>query len=145
MDISKLSYTEKEQLAKNPNTPVEVLAALAKDDDYYVRCGVARNANTPVGTLAELAKDEATVVRMWVASNPNTPVGSLMVLAKDEDYGVRWSVAENPNTPVEELAAVLSVELRGNWRKDTLRLVFNHRNSTDTIKAIIKTVFPGVQ
>ena len=54
-------------------------------------------------------------------------------------------LAQNPNTPVEVLAAVLSVELRGKWNKYTLGFIFNHKNSTDTIRAIIKTVFPGVQ
>ena len=119
MDISKLSYEKKIQLAKNPNTPVEVLAALAKDEDYYVRYGVARNPNSPVGVLAELAKDEYSYIRYWVA--------------------------DNPNSPIEALAVLLSVELQGNWDKYTLKAIFNHLNSTDTIRAIIKTVFPGVQ
>ena len=119
MDISKLNTYEKEQLAQNANTPVAELAALAKDDDYRVRC--------------------------WVAQNPNSPIEALAALANDDDSGVRYYVASNPNSPIETLAAILQLELRGNWRKDTLRLVFNHRNSTDTIKAIIKTVWPGVQ
>ena len=93
MDISKLSYEKKIQLAQNANTPVAVLAALAKDEDPYVRREVA------------------------------------------------W----NPNTPVEALAEVLSVELRGNRRNDTLRYIFKHKNATDAIRAIIKIVFPGVQ
>ena len=118
MDISKLTTNKKEQLAINPNTPVEALAELAKDDDYNVRSGVA-----------------------W---NPNTPVAILSELAKDGDYGVRYEVAKNHNTPVEALAEILQLELRGDFDKYILRLIFNHKNSTDAIRAIIRTVCPGV-
>ena len=63
------------EVAKNPNTPIEILKDLATDDDYYVR---------------------------WeVAENPNTPVETLKVLATDKNGGVRWGVAYNPSTPIE--------------------------------------------
>jgi hypothetical protein len=35
------------ELAKNPNTPAETLAELAKDRDWYVRICAASNPNTP--------------------------------------------------------------------------------------------------
>ena len=119
MDISKLTTNKKLQLARNPNTPVGVLAELAKDDYWRVRYDVA-----------------------W---NPTTPVGALMVLAQDDSDGVRRGVAWNVNSTVEALATLLQLELRGKLRKNTLDFIFNHKNSTDTIKAIIKTVFLGVQ
>ena len=114
MNIRKLSKYDKEYLARNLNTSVETLAALAKDEDSYVRLGVA--------------------------SNPNSPVGTLATLAKDDYWRVRCYVAENANSTVEILAAILQLELRGNWRRGILDGIFNHRNATDTIKAIIKTV-----
>ena len=40
--------------ARNPNTPVDVLAELAKDSDCDVRITVARNPNTPAEVLAKL-------------------------------------------------------------------------------------------
>ena len=44
-------------VARNPNTPVDVLMELAKDSDIVVRRRVACNSNTPVDVLIELEKD----------------------------------------------------------------------------------------
>jgi hypothetical protein len=71
------------EVAKNPNTPVEVLKELAKDEDYRVRQEVARNPNTPAEVLKELAKDINYKVRREVARNPNTPGEILLDLAKE--------------------------------------------------------------
>ena len=38
---------KKLELASNPNTPVETLSELAKDEDGLVRRSAARNQNTP--------------------------------------------------------------------------------------------------
>ncbi len=70
-DVLSLSYDEKCELARDPNTPVETLKVLATDKDYCVRCGVARNPNTPPETLNVLATDEDSWVRCAVARNPN--------------------------------------------------------------------------
>ena len=40
------------------------------NSDYIVRCLVARNPNTPVDVLTELAKDRDCDVRRNVAGNP---------------------------------------------------------------------------
>ena len=40
--------------ARNPNTPAEALAELAKDSDWNVRINAARNPNTPAEVLAKL-------------------------------------------------------------------------------------------
>jgi len=96
-DVLLLSYDEKYELARNPNTPVETLKVLATDESYSVRSWVARNPNTSPETLKVLATDEVYGVRSGVAQNPNTPVETLKVLATDEDYSVRYRVAQNPN------------------------------------------------
>jgi len=43
-------------MARNVNTPVEVLVVLAKDQDAGVRAGVAENVNTPVEVLVLVAE-----------------------------------------------------------------------------------------
>lgn len=43
-------------VARNPNTPVDVLMELAKDSDIVVRRRVACNSNTPVDVLIELER-----------------------------------------------------------------------------------------
>ena len=94
-------YYVRHWVAKHPNTSVETLKVLATDKDYDIRCGVAKNPNTPTETLKVLATDGDWNVRYGVAQNPNTPVETLNVLATDEHYYVRYGVARNPNTPVE--------------------------------------------
>jgi hypothetical protein len=109
-DVSKLSRQERKDLARNPNTPPEVLTILARDEDYWVRCGVARSPNTPPETLTILARDKDWGVRCGVAWNPNTPPEILTFLARDEDWNVRCRVAENPNTPPEILTVLAQDE-----------------------------------
>jgi hypothetical protein len=95
-------------VARNPNTPPEVLIALAGHKDEYVLRGVAENPNTPpeaLAALAALSKPKDEYVRRGVARNPNTPPEALIALAKDTEY-VRRGVARNPNTPREALIAL---------------------------------------
>ena len=94
----------KEIIAKDVNTPPEILAMLAKDGNEHVRQWVASNPNTPPEILAMLAKDGNEHVRQWVASNTNTPPEILAMLAKDGHEHVRQWVASNTNTPPEILA-----------------------------------------
>ena len=54
------------QLAKNPHCPIDVLEALAKDEDQEVRYWVAGNPNTPTKTLEFLSKDKNYEVRQHV-------------------------------------------------------------------------------
>ena len=107
------------ELARNPNTPKEVLAKLAEGEDEGVRATVAGNPNASRHTLAKLAKDPYSLAA--VAENPNTPrhilaklarhaLAELAKEAKDPYYGSLHSpyspydllleaVAGNPNTP----------------------------------------------
>jgi hypothetical protein len=102
-DVLSLSFSEKYELAQNPNTPVETLKVLATDECYCVRYEVAKNPNTPVELLKVLATDKDSCVRSRVAQNPNTPVETLKVLATDEYSCVRSRVAENPNYKTQTL------------------------------------------
>ena len=96
-DVSSLSYAEKIELAKNPNTSQELLQVLATDGDWTVRCEVAENPNTSQETIKVLATDKHSGVRWGVALNPNTSPETLQVLATDKNSGVRWGVSLNPN------------------------------------------------
>ncbi len=86
-------------VARNPNTPKQVLARLLDDSDSNVRHGIASNPKTDEDLLRKLAKDIDKDVRLAVAENPNTPPDTLTVLSCDEDVDVRFGVAENPHMP----------------------------------------------
>ena len=59
-------------LARNPNTPPEILARLANDNNWGVRCRVAYNPNTSPENLERLANDDDYWVSFRVARNLNT-------------------------------------------------------------------------
>jgi len=73
------------QIIYDPDTPVEALVKLAKNEDSSIRSGVAGNTSTPPEVLAELAKDKDAVVKRFVAGNTSTPSEVLAELSKDED------------------------------------------------------------
>ncbi len=93
-------------IASNPNAPVQLLEALAKDEDPFLRMSVAENPSTPIHVLEALANDEYYFLRSSVAKNPSTPPRMLEVLGKDESDDVRFEVAINPNTTVQVLEAL---------------------------------------
>ena len=55
--ISKMSEEELKALARS-TSDVETLNILTENENYEVRCAVAENKNTPVELLAVLAKDD---------------------------------------------------------------------------------------
>jgi len=57
------------------------LGTLSEDDKYRM----ARSIKTSKKILAILATDERWWVRCWIAGNPDTPVNVLKILATDED------------------------------------------------------------
>ena len=118
VQIPLTELQQKRVEARNPKTPPEVLAELAKDEYKYIRARVAGNRSTPLETFIELARDEDDSVRYSVAQNPSTPPEILAELAKDEGKWVRETVAENPNTPPEALAEL--AKDKDEWIRETV-------------------------
>jgi len=94
------------RLSKDPSLSPAVLAALAGDEDWTVRCNVAANPSMPPGVLVTLAGDSHLRVRSAVAANPSTPAGALVTLAGDDDWHVRAYVVANPSASPEVLATL---------------------------------------
>jgi len=69
--LGSISLEEKNRMADNPNTPIEVLEKLSKDENEYVRYAIASNPNTPIEVLKRLSKDRSRFVRSNVANNPS--------------------------------------------------------------------------
>jgi len=88
----------REAIAKNPNTPTEILKELSQDRIATVRSSVAENPNTPTEILKKLSQDRFTIVRGSVAKNPNTSTEILKELCQ-----VGRVAVENPKTPLEFL------------------------------------------
>ena len=88
--------------AEADTASAERLVVLAGHEDSIVRFSVARNPSTPPDVLARLAKPRDT--RAAVAGNPSTPPEVLAKLAVHKAWTVHKAVLRNPNTPPEVLA-----------------------------------------
>ena len=81
----------------------EMLDILAYDSSAYVRNRVARNKNTPADVLALLAQDIFVGVREAIPSNPNVTPDILTMMSEDSDPHVRSRVSWSPKTPMSVL------------------------------------------
>jgi hypothetical protein len=108
-------------VAKNPQTPVEVLKVLATDKINLVRALVATNPKTPVEFLEKFFSDEK-IVRDGLSGNPSTPQKILKTLSDDRDKMVRLRVAENPSTSDEVLRRLLKDDSPDVVRASEIRL-----------------------
>jgi hypothetical protein len=130
------------RVAENPNTPPEILARLAEDEDASIRIAVAKHPNTPPEILAQLAKDlQWENVRRRVAKHPNTPPEVLAQLAKDEDRTVRVHVAENPKTPPKILIQLS----KDKWGLVRRRVALNPNTPLETLFQLAKDEDVGVR
>ena len=95
-------------IAKNPNTPVEVLVKMVRSDSPYVRMNGVTNPNLPKTVKMEYLKKGCSY--WWsselrtVASDPNTPVDVLVCLSTKPDAA--YAVAMNPHTPTSVVEAM---------------------------------------
>jgi len=84
-----MTVDEKIAQAMNPDTSVEILIELSKDENEEVRAWTAEHVNCPIDILEKLSKDSYEVVRCAVTRNENTPIEVLSELESDENESVR--------------------------------------------------------
>jgi tetratricopeptide (TPR) repeat protein len=98
------------ELAKDPNTPPEILARLANWPYHHLigpaHLFVALNPNTPLETLTYLAKHPAETTRMAAAGNERATPEILEFLARDGAEAVRNMVTKNSNAPSRILSII---------------------------------------
>lgn len=73
----------REEIAKNPNTPLKILEAYSNDIESSVRGSVAKNDNISIALLNKLSKDKDMWTRLAVANNKNCPSELLEILMND--------------------------------------------------------------
>ena len=106
MDIDNMGFNEKLKLARNRNTPVDVLRELSKPGRASVRMDLAENPNTPEDILQDFANSTSAVMRCRVARNPKAPRTILIKIFENEknckkphNMVIRTLYA-NPNLPL---------------------------------------------
>jgi hypothetical protein len=80
-------------VALNKNLPVEILDALARDNDPRIRRLIAQKRGLSEATFNLLARDADEGVRLVLARNPKLPDSVRRVLLQDEWSEVRDAAA----------------------------------------------------
>lgn len=135
LDVSNLSFEEKERLAEDPDTSPDILILLAEDKNDIVRFHVARNSNTPLEILTNLAKDSR--INGAVAENPNTPPELLIQLASSKSSITRYMVARNLKTPPETLAILAKDEDNVVSEKANQTISLINASQDESLKGIV--------
>lgn len=91
-------------VARNPNTPIDIVESWVDHTKRRVREGVAHNPGIRLELLERLARDPAATVRRNAAPSARLDPATLEYLADDEANTVRKAVAANPNTPLRTIA-----------------------------------------
>lgn len=122
-------------IARDLQTPIDILERLAQDPNEDVRSTVANNRNLPLATLLRLADDSSSKVRSQLIHqqfNRSTPVEILAKLADDPDSNIRMNIARNVNTPPDILAQLAFADDPGGWISSSL--VNNPNTSVETLE-----------
>lgn len=88
-------------VAKNPNTSVDVLEKLLHDDWDWVVGEALRNAKMPVEKLIEFSEHPSREVKLGVAKNPNVPYEILWKLVSKNLDNVSIDILSNRNLPID--------------------------------------------
>lgn len=130
--LSKNRYITQEAVAKNPNSPEEVIRTLSEHGDEHVRAAAVSNSKVPGDVLFRRRIDISWVVRTSVARSPQASVEILAFLAQDRIQDVRAAVATNPRTSADSLkglAADRDVKIR-------VKVAQNQSTDLDTLEVL---------
>lgn len=123
-DAHSEDWKVRRAVAKDKQSPPELLVLLSRDEHVDVRAWVAENPSTPVETLWNLfLSNGGGLVDFRLARNRSCPDELLVALyQRTADVGVRWRVATRPRpAPSAELLRLFAAE-RGVWYGRAIRI-----------------------
>lgn len=101
------------KLAKNPNTPIQVIWGLLKKCDRKIKQMISQRADLPISIIVELAGDFQMHATNSLAENLAIGADVLMELANHPELRVRQMVVRHPNVPQSLLDKAVTIgELR---------------------------------
>ncbi len=93
-------------VASDPDTPADILEAMAADPSRRVRRALAARSDAPSGLLRALAGAQDLKTRQILVVNRACPPDVLVALVEDPHWSVRWSVPDHPAAGVEIRRAI---------------------------------------
>ncbi|MEV5574684.1 hypothetical protein AB0L06_32005 [Spirillospora sp. NPDC052269] len=108
--MDKLTLAQLKGLAKNPNTPTDMLLALLNSGEHDLQFNVLRNPHVPDQVWNAAVTHPDQHVRNMVAKNRHAPPEHRARLATDPDQQVRVALTEQRRTPPETRRALCADE-----------------------------------
>ncbi|MEH2126055.1 hypothetical protein [Nostoc sp.] len=134
----------REAVARNPNTPTEVLLKLGKEFPDAI------TAN-PIFNLLLLENPESHFVRLSLARSTTTSESAIAQLSKIEDEEILCAVARNPKTPLELLEQLVESppafydrDNDGQYKVDNRLFIAIARNPNTSESLLLKLAESGI-
>ena len=131
-------------LARNPKTPPEVLAHLAKSERVDVRCAAAGHEQLSESSMEELSRDSADTVRQRVVRRGDLPDRLRECLLRDSVDVIRFlalaGASNSTDAELSQLDGTLRVELReavSRNTKDPHKLVRFAADSAQSVRQLV--------
>jgi hypothetical protein len=102
----------KAAVAKNRNTPIEVLGALSTETELSISLALIENEALPEALIEYIAVRPNRVLQRIIAGSPRTPAAILKRLSRSDRREVLLAVAKNSQTPSEDLERLSSHRIR---------------------------------
>jgi hypothetical protein len=102
----------KAAVAKNRNTPIEVLGVLSTEIELSISLALIENEALPEALIEYIAARPNRVLQRIIAGSPRTPAAILKRLSRSDRREVLLAVAKNSQTPSEDLERLSSHRIR---------------------------------
>ncbi len=157
-----MNIEQTRKLAQDENTESEILANLAKSDDYQTRQYVVANPNTSAEVLFSLGAkfpeelfgnpvfdllilenpyfiDNYYYFQLEIAQNDKTPFAFLKYLMQYGRYGVRKYIAQHHNTSIEMLTIMAEEAIQQQISNDetTIAIASNLKTPTELLEKLL--------
>lgn len=157
-------------MARDENTASNILANLAKSDDYQTRQYVIANPNTPTEVLFSLGAkfpeelfsnpifdllilenpyfiDNYYYFQLELAQNDKTPLTFLKYLMQYGRYGVRKYIARHPNTSIKMLTIMAEEAIQQQISNDetTIAIASNPKTPTELLEKLLTSYWSKIK
>ena len=165
-----MNIEQTRKLAQDDNTASEMLANLAKSDDYQTRQYVVTNPNTPTEVLFSLGAkfpkelfsnpvfdllilenpyfiDNYYYFQLEIAQNDKTPIAFLQYLIQYGRYGVRKYIAQHHNTSIKMLTIMAEEAIQQQISNDetTIAIASNPNTPIELLEKLLTSYWSKIK
>jgi hypothetical protein len=134
LEIANMDATLSRQIANRLDLPLEIFKELAKSRDMFTRAAIAKNENTPLDILELLARDPQWTVSKSILGSRKfgtrklLPRSLIEIIVFHKRFTVRETAAEYPYCPTDLLEVLAKDEAR-----EVVVHVAEHRNTSNKV------------